>query len=705
MAQSDKGEIPSKKKRVCSYDSAWEKEYPILPSNNNRQAFYCIPCKKAVSCAHMGKGDVQRHCDPTSKSIHNNNLKAIKSSSKIQFSKESAPNLSVLKAELLHVNPIVQHNLPFSLADHLSKMYPAMFPDSQIAKRFACARTKTTQILNGAMMPELKSYIVSQMKAEPYSLVNDGTSDTGLKKMNAACALIFDTKKSKEVEFKFYNMCSTTGEHASTAETLFQSIQTAMNNDGISWSKCISFGVDNCNSNVGEKNSIKTRILSENKSCFIAGCSCHLAHLAAGKGGKAYTNITSFDVEDHQVDLYYYFKGSTRRKGILSEFVDFVGLEWEDMSRFAKTRWLCLEKCCDKELRKYPAFKSMFESRTGESSKQDRGDETGNQIKSKFERLKKAFADPLTEVHISFFTAVLPLFTHFNSFFQRSDPQAHNVYPMTKGLARKIASRFLQPECLDNVSLEILENKDNFLPLTETHVGFSTMMTLRRLYEEGLISKHDKFKQLEAAQAFYQSSLEYVLKKMAFKDEFWIHAVWINFSNRKSAKWDSVNYFLTKYCDLLNMNERKYDHLYEEFQDFKLLNDDELDLSDAILTTYDDGSIEYRMDTIWYILQEIKSPVGNNYRFRTLFEIAKLVLITPHSNAGIERVYSLVNKNKREGSERNRLDIDGSLSSILAVKLDRPESTLKCFNYKPNEALMLKSKKATKEYNDAQCSK
>ena len=39
MAQvsSDKDEIPSKKKRprVCLYDSTWEKEYPILPSNNN----------------------------------------------------------------------------------------------------------------------------------------------------------------------------------------------------------------------------------------------------------------------------------------------------------------------------------------------------------------------------------------------------------------------------------------------------------------------------------------------------------------------------------------------------------------------------------------------------------------------------------------------------------------------------------------------
>ena len=34
---------------------------------------------------------------------------------------------------------------------------------------------------------------------------------------------------------------------------------------------------------------------------------------------------------------------------------------------------LCLEKCCEKEFRLYEAFKPMFERRTGDSSKQDRG--------------------------------------------------------------------------------------------------------------------------------------------------------------------------------------------------------------------------------------------------------------------------------------------------------------------------------------------
>ena len=88
-----------------------------------------------------------------------------------------------------------------------------------------------------------------------------------------------------------------------------------------------------------------------------------------------------------------------------------------------------------------------------------------------------------------------------------------------------------------------------------------------------------------------------------------------------------------------------------------------------------------------------------NLRFRLLFEVARLVLLLPNSNAGIERVYSLVNKNKREGSDRNRLDIEGSLSSILSVKLERPESVTKCYEFVPDSNLLKDAKKATVTYN------
>ena len=122
---------------------------------------------------------------------------------------------------------------------------------------------------------------------------------------------------------------------------------------------------------MGSRNSLRTRVLAENPQTFIAGCNCRLGHLEAGKGGEHYASITKFDCEDHQVDLYYFFKRRTRRKSILQEYMDFVGCEWENFTRFVPTGWLSLEICCDKELKKYKALKSLFLSRVEKKGRLD----------------------------------------------------------------------------------------------------------------------------------------------------------------------------------------------------------------------------------------------------------------------------------------------------------------------------------------------
>lgn len=88
--------------------------------------------------------------------------------------------------------------------------------------------------------------------------------------------------------------------------------------------------------------------------------------------------------------------------------------------------------------------------------------------------------------------------------------------------------------------------------------------------------------------------------------------------------------------------------LYDEFFDYKYLFVGDIDNAEAELkrSEDDDGhaKFQYRMDVIWYLLQQITSPAGDSFRFKLLFSVATIVLVTPHSNAGIERVYSLVNK-------------------------------------------------------------
>ena len=91
-----------------------------------------------------------------------------------------------------------------------------------------------------------------------------------------------------------------------------------------------------------------------------------------------------------------------------------------------------------------------------------------------------------------------------------------------------------------------------------------------------------------------------------------------------------------------------------------------------------------------YHLFQMKNSVGDNYKFRLLFNVAQLVMVAPHLNAGIERVYALVSKNKSEGNDRNRLDIEGTLTSI---KLNQPEVFSKCYELTLDVKLMSEAKK------------
>ena len=242
------------------FKEEWSKQYPISRSDGNTYAFYCIPHKKSVSCSHQGLSDVTKHCKVLT---HVSFAKAIKNNrSMTTFLADNDEGDNSLKektvrAEVLHTNFMAHHNMSFLTAEHLSPLYSNMFPDSKIAKNFNCSRTKTTAILNEAMRPALKCTLVEYMKEQPFALVNDGTSDCGIKKRNALCACIFDVNDSKRAELKFHDMYATSGEHCSKSVTLFNKIDETLSKDCIDWCNVISCGLDNTNSNMGCRNSLK----------------------------------------------------------------------------------------------------------------------------------------------------------------------------------------------------------------------------------------------------------------------------------------------------------------------------------------------------------------------------------------------------------------------------------------------------------------
>ena len=58
-----------------------------------------------------------------------------------------AEELKYLGAEVLFSGFLAEHNLTLATADHMSKPFKSIFPDSQIASKCKCGRTMTLHIL------------------------------------------------------------------------------------------------------------------------------------------------------------------------------------------------------------------------------------------------------------------------------------------------------------------------------------------------------------------------------------------------------------------------------------------------------------------------------------------------------------------------------------------------------------------------------
>ena len=185
---------------------------------------------------------------------------------------------------------LAEHNVPIAVMDHMSPMLRDIFPDSAIAKRFSCARTKATCIINDALCPHFETELVDQMKTNPFSLAIDGSNDTDLQKMNPVTVRIFDEKQMK-VATKFLEMCLTTGVQGAPAEAIFSALNVALTSRSLLWENCVGLSVDNASVNMGKHNSLLTRAKEKNSSIYMMGCPCHILHNTAQKAARGFRNV------------------------------------------------------------------------------------------------------------------------------------------------------------------------------------------------------------------------------------------------------------------------------------------------------------------------------------------------------------------------------------------------------------------------------
>ena len=139
---SGSGDSESKKKtrREQKYRDVWEKEFPWLrPSKNDSCKAQCKRCGVEITAQLT---TIKLH----EKSVKHQNMLATTSSTKTIAeaftSAQSSKGDSVKAAEIKLTAMMVEHNLSFRTADHLSDVMKKCYPDSAIAKEVKMKRTK-----------------------------------------------------------------------------------------------------------------------------------------------------------------------------------------------------------------------------------------------------------------------------------------------------------------------------------------------------------------------------------------------------------------------------------------------------------------------------------------------------------------------------------------------------------------------------------
>ncbi len=164
-ATSDEADSSVKKRRMQRFIPAYSRKYPVLkPSSKGPEYAFCTVCNSDFGVSDGGITNCQRH-------VENNQTHARKAQSKLNqptltmfqktVDKEDTIKQQRMKAELLFVNFLVEHNVPMSAVDHAGDFFRAMFPDSNIAVGFNVPGLKRQ--LSQSMKPKKSPVLFRQM--------------------------------------------------------------------------------------------------------------------------------------------------------------------------------------------------------------------------------------------------------------------------------------------------------------------------------------------------------------------------------------------------------------------------------------------------------------------------------------------------------------------------------------------------------------
>ena len=244
---------------------------------------FCTICSRDISVAYGGTKDLHKH---EQTAVHQGGSRSVASTLPLTtfFNKPGPRRMeSVVEAEVKFVFFVGEHHLAFSIADHCSKLFSSLFPDSPIVRRFKCGRTKATAILK-VIADEVMIGLLSRLQQSGFfSLHTDESTDITVFQQCAIMLRFFDNTDGV-VRCIFFKLIPLS---RADSASLFKAIDQNFSHDGaVCYGNLVGLGSDGANVMLGTRNSVLVQLKAKQPALVSFHCNFHVAALIANHACK-----------------------------------------------------------------------------------------------------------------------------------------------------------------------------------------------------------------------------------------------------------------------------------------------------------------------------------------------------------------------------------------------------------------------------------
>ncbi|XP_020293553.1 uncharacterized protein LOC109859588 [Pseudomyrmex gracilis] len=656
--------VPIKKRR--KFQVSWLNLHQCrgwLRSHEDGQRAYCTLCEVSLTCS---KSELIKHAN---RRYHVNNVILVKK----KESDSRSPSSSLLISEdyVLSKNHtanvknveeklsafFAEHNVPLDAIDHFVPLMKDIFSDSIIARDVRLSRTKCTDIVKNIGKNKTAT-LVTFLRDQRFSVLLgaeiSGASNKRffpiivryLSPVTKKCA----TELLELVELDFSEICH--------GETIFAKFKTCFVKHEISLRNIVSMIF--CDDTSAESRNLFMSKLKEEVPTIVVlnGISHSFGEIVKKAISKLpYSIVTILN----SISSYITNAQKAVQKHQVSSEIDSAPLNIVEQSRatcesfdpeswknlkLTETKWHVLHKYVVKILDNWELLRNYFYTES-----------EGKKSKS-----AKLILDMLNndkcKAYVLFLKYILIFFDRFHALLQTQKIVIHKLAKSCEQLIKQVGCNFMLPVAMNNITSNNVI-AENFLPVDELYVGPECNLFL----ENKPFEYRNEIK--STCLSFYVAAMEDMTTKLPHNDPFLRE---LNFLSSNVALSYKSRWMIRDLREIASRFGEDFDMSKLEFEWVSLSTEFDNESKDVL------AGLE--VDDMWRKIFARKD-FNDEPKFSQLEKLVDIAFTIPHSDAYMERIYSLIMEIKNE--KRNRFSVE-TLNALCKIRSYYQEQNVNCQN-------------------------